>query len=119
MELASSTSTSISALASAISSSEPRYTFYRYTHTHAGEETSPILFIYTCPSGSKIKERMLYASSSRSAVQIAEAELGLKIAKRIEASEPSDLTVESIEGDLRPKVETKKAFERPRRPGRK
>lgn len=62
---------------------------------------------------------MLYASSSRSAVQIAETEASLTIAKRIEASDPGDLTEESIQGDLHPKVETKKAFERPRRPGRK
>lgn len=119
MELASSTSTQISSLASSISSSEPRFTFYRYTHTYDGEGSSPILFIYTCPSGSKVKERMLYASSSRSAVQVAQAEAGLTVAKRIEESNPSDISEESIQSDLHPKVETKKAFERPRRPGRK
>ncbi|TVY30825.1 Twinfilin [Lachnellula hyalina] len=119
MELASSTSVPIGGLASTISSTEPRYSFYRFTHTHAGEETSPILFIYTCPSGSKIKERMLYAASSRSAVQIAEAEAGLKIEKKIEESSPEDVTEQSVLGDLHPKVEVKKAFERPKRPGRK
>jgi twinfilin-like protein len=62
---------------------------------------------------------MMYASSSRSAVTIAENEAGLSIAKRIEASDPGDITEESVLGDLHPKVETKKAFERPRRPGRK
>jgi len=119
MELASSTSVPIGGLASTISATEPRYSFYRFTHTHAGEETSPILFIYTCPSGSKIKERMLYAASSRSAVQIAEAEAGLKIEKKIEESSPGDVTEQSVLGDLHPKVEVKKAFERPKRPGRK
>ena len=62
---------------------------------------------------------MLYAASSRSAVQIAETEAGLKIDKKIEASSPHEVTVESIDGDLHPKVEVKKAFERPKRPGRK
>lgn len=52
-------------------------------------------------------------------MQIAEAEAGLKIEKRIEASGPEDLSRESVEGDLHPKVEVKKAFERPKRPGRK
>lgn len=119
MELASSTNVQISGLAGAISATEPRYSFYRFTHTHAGAETSPILFIYTCPSGSKIKERMLYAASSRSAVQIAEAEAGVKVDKKIEAGSPEDVTEETVLGDLHPKVEVKKAFERPKRPGRK
>ncbi|KAH8770375.1 hypothetical protein F5882DRAFT_181690 [Hyaloscypha sp. PMI_1271] len=119
MELASSTSTPISSLSSTISSTEPRYSFYRYTHTYNGTSSSPILFIYTCPSGSKIKERMLYAASSRSAIQVAEAEAGLKVEKKIEASSPDDISEESIDGDLHPKVEVKKAFERPKRPGRK
>jgi len=119
MELASSTSTPIASLSSTISSTEPRYSFYRYTHTYNGEALSPVLFIYTCPSGSKIKERMLYAASSRSAIQVAEAEAGLKIEKKIEASSPDDISEESIDSDLHPKVEVKKAFERPKRPGRK
>jgi twinfilin-like protein len=117
--LASSTSTPISSLSSTISSSEPRYSFYRYTHTYDGTTSSPTLFIYTCPSGSKIKERMLYAASSRSAIQLAEAEAGLKVEKKIEASSPDEISEESIDGDLHPKVEVKKAFERPKRPGRK
>ncbi|KAE8447076.1 hypothetical protein EG329_011060 [Mollisiaceae sp. DMI_Dod_QoI] len=119
MELASSTFIQISSLSSTISSTEPRYSFYRYEHTYNGTSSSPVLFIYTCPSGSKIKERMLYAASSRSAVQIAEAEAGIAIEKKIEASSPEDISEESIESDLHPKVEVKKAFERPKRPGRK
>jgi twinfilin-like protein len=119
MVLASKSSVDITALSTTISPTEPRYSFYRYTHTHAGEESSPVLFIYTCPSGSKIKERMLYAASSRSAQQLAEAEAGLTIAKKIEASSPEDVTKDSVDDDLHPKIEVKKAFERPRRPGRK
>lgn len=119
MELASVTSTPISSLSTTISSSAPRYSFYRFTHEHNGSTESPILFIYTCPSGSKVKERMLYAASSRSAQQIAESQAGLKIKKRLEAGGPDDIDEESIRGDLHPKVEVKKAFERPKRPGRK
>src|ERR1700712_2586822 len=109
MELASSTSAQISSLSSTISGTEPRYSFYRYEHTYNGTTTSPMLFIYTCPSGSKIKERMLYAASSRSAIQVAETEAGLKIEKKIEAGSPEDVDEESILGDLHPKVEVKKA----------
>lgn len=62
---------------------------------------------------------MLYAASLRSAVQVAETEAGLKIEKKIEAGSPEDISEESIDEDLHPKVEVKKAFERPKRPGRK
>ena len=119
MELASVSSSPLSSLSSAISATEPRYSFYRYSHDYNGVSSSPILFIYTCPSGSKIKERMLYAASSRSAQQLAEAEAGLKIEKKIEASSPEDITQESVDEDLHPKVEVKTAFSRPKRPGRK
>ncbi|KAG9246949.1 hypothetical protein BJ878DRAFT_494918 [Calycina marina] len=119
IDLASSTHTDISQLSSTISPTEPRYTFYRYTHDYNGASSSPVLFIYTCPSDSKIKERMLYAASSRSAVAVAESKAGLKIDKKIEASSPDEISAESINDDLHPKVEVKKAFDRPRRPGRK
>jgi twinfilin-like protein len=119
MELASVSSAPISSLSSTISGTEPRYSFYRYAHEYNGVSSAPILFIYTCPSGSKIKERMLYAASSRSAQQLAESEAGLVIEKKIEASSPKDVTQESVDEDLHPKVEVKQAFSRPKRPGRK
>ena len=62
---------------------------------------------------------MLYAASSRSAQQMAEAEAGLRIERKIEASEPGDVTRESVEGDLHPVAEVKRGFERPKRPGRR
>ena len=42
-----------------------------------------VVFIYTCPPQSKIKERMIYAASRGSVVASAEADAGLKIAKRV------------------------------------
>ena len=65
-----------SSVASLISSSSPRYTFYHYPGSDA------LIFIYTCPSTSSIKERMLYASSRRHAIDLAEKE-GLKIRKKV------------------------------------
>lgn len=66
-------------MASKISESSPRYTFYHYP----GSDT--VLFIYTCPSNSSIKERMLYASTRKLAVVIGENE-GLKVSKRVSFS---------------------------------
>jgi twinfilin-like protein len=62
---------------------------------------------------------MLYAASSRSAVQVAQAEAGVTVEKKIEASSPDEISAESIDSDLHPKVEVKKTFDRPKRPGRK
>ena len=56
-----------------------------YLDAYEGENSSPVVFIYTCPSTSKIKERMVYASSRSSIISMAE-QAGLKIAKKVELS---------------------------------
>ena len=70
-------------LAGAISDAFPRYSFYRYKYDVAGQEQRPLVFIYTCPSGSKVRERMVYASSKEGLVGAARAEIGLDIAKKV------------------------------------
>jgi twinfilin-like protein len=72
-----------SELASHISSSEPRYSFYKHSFSGAGGQESATVFIYTCPTSSKVKDRMLYASSRRSAESLAEKEAGIKLAKKV------------------------------------
>ena len=67
----------------AISDEVPRYAFYRYGHSLEGDEQSPLVFIYTCPSGSKVRERMVYASSKEGLVAAARAEIGLDVAKKV------------------------------------
>ena len=63
-------------VATHISSSSPRYSFYHYPGSDV------VIFVYTCPTGSSIKERMLHASSRRNAIAVAEQE-GLKIEKKV------------------------------------
>ncbi|KAJ6164815.1 hypothetical protein N7470_003487 [Penicillium chermesinum] len=63
-------------VASHISEKSPRYSYYHYPGTEV------VVFVYTCPSGSSIKERMVHASSRRTAITIAENE-GLKIEKKV------------------------------------
>lgn len=116
ISLASSTTTEPSHLSTTISTTSPRYSFYRYS---SPSTPAAIVFIYTCPSGSKIKERMLYASSRAAVVAIAEKEAGLSVAKKMEASGPDELTEAVLEEEFKPRVEVKRAFERPKRPGRR
>ncbi|KAL4807550.1 hypothetical protein BDV18DRAFT_158768 [Aspergillus unguis] len=96
-----------------VSSTSPRYTFYHYPDSDA------VIFIYTCPSGSSIKERMLYASSRMYALQVAE-EQGLKVAKKIEAGTPDEVTGERLHEEVNPPQNDgpRRGFAKPRRPGR-
>lgn len=70
-------------LAGAIDDEAPRYAFYTYKHSLDGAEQSSLVFIYTCPSGSKVRERMVYASSKEGLVAAARADIGLDIAKKV------------------------------------
>ncbi|GAB7349800.1 hypothetical protein MBLNU459_g0513t2 [Dothideomycetes sp. NU459] len=100
-------------LSARISSSEPRYTFYRYPAQDG------VVFMYSCPSGSKIKERMLYAACRARLVSIAEKDAGLHIVKRLEASDPDEWSESVLASEFeQTKVETK-GFARPKRPGRR
>ncbi|KAL4968275.1 twinfilin [Aspergillus stella-maris] len=96
-----------------ISSTSPRYSFYHYPSSDA------VIFIYTCPSGSSIKERMLYASSRMYALSVAE-EQGLKVSKKIEAGTPDEVTGERLHEEVNPPQNEgiNRGFARPRRPGR-
>ena len=107
-------------LVSAISATEPRFTFWRYVHTHNGTESSPVLFFYTCPAaaGKSIKFRMMYPLMKRAVLNVAEAEAGLAVEKKFEVEEPSEITEEALLAELHPQTEVKTAFRRPKRPGR-
>ena len=87
IELAGTGSTEAEGLASNISDTEPRYAFFRYSHDFEGQEQAPIVFVYTCPSGSKIKERMLYASSRAGVIAAASSDAGLEITKKVCSSQ--------------------------------
>jgi twinfilin len=122
VELVPSTSSpsSVSELVSSISSTEPRFTFWRYTHTHGGTESSPVLFFYTCPAAAakSIKFRMMYPLMKRAVLSAAEQDAGLKVEKKFEVEDIGEITEQSITADLHPQVEIKQAFRRPKRPGR-
>lgn len=111
---------SIAELTKVLPTTEPRFTFYQYKHTHDGQEVSPVLFIFTSPpaAGKAIKYRMMYPLMKRAVLAIAEQEAGLTIDKKFEVEEPSEITEQGVLEDLHPKVATRQAFSRPKRPGR-
>ncbi|KAI2642736.1 actin depolymerizing protein [Xylaria nigripes] len=113
---------SVNEAAQAISTSEPRFTFFRYRPSKTGAENKEvILFFYTNPAtaGTKaIKNRMIYPLQKRAVLTIAEKECGCAVEKKFEVEDPSEITEELVLEELFPKVETKTAFRRPKRPGR-
>ncbi|KAI9801120.1 MAG: Twinfilin-1 [Piccolia ochrophora] len=104
-------------LEKSVTGDDPRYSFLRYQPDDARADSS-IVFIYTCPDTSKVKERMVYASVTRSIVAMAGTNAGLTIAKRLEASSPSEITAATLHREFNPKEETRIGFSRPKRPGR-
>lgn len=60
----------------------------------------------------------MYPLMKRAVLNIAEKEAGLKIEKKFEVEEPSEVTEQTVMDDLHPKVATRQGFSRPKRPGR-
>ncbi|KAL9548329.1 hypothetical protein MBANPS3_005735 [Mucor bainieri] len=96
IDLDNATQVSIQELSKTISATAPRFTFYIYQH---GSSES-LVFIYTCPSSSKIRERMLYSSSKANVITAAENEASIEIVKKFETSDLSDLTGEYFDEEL-------------------
>ncbi|KAG2202383.1 hypothetical protein INT47_008854 [Mucor saturninus] len=117
-------------LKSTITDNAPRFTFYLYKSSASEKES--LVFIYTCPSSSKIRERMLYSSSKAGVITAAEGEASIKIVKKFETSDLSDLTADYFAEELDTAQESstvgeriqllggsKGGFKRPVAPGRR
>lgn len=87
---------------------------------------SLIYFIYACPSSSKVKDRMLYASNRSGFLKYLRDQQKLSIARVIEIGEPDELEISLIsthtQEDLQKEIHhepTIKKFNRPKGPGRR
>jgi len=106
-------------LAKHLNANEPRYSYYKHSYAAPEGQQSAVIFIYTCPTPTKVRQRMIYASSRRSAEVLAEQEARVPLAKKIEATDPNEITAEMIEAEFAPKQEQKSGFAKPKRPGRR
>eukprot|EP00128_Syssomonas_multiformis_P001770 Colp12_sorted_trinity150504_noHs@9260 len=107
-------------LSAKVSNDSPRYNFIVYRHEYEGEQLDSIVFVYSCP-GYKcaVKERMLYASGKGPVLSVAEEDVGLTIAKKIEVSDPSELSANMLYNEIHPpKVEVNARITRPQKPGK-
>ncbi|CZT15168.1 related to TWF1-twinfilin, an actin monomer sequestering protein [Ramularia collo-cygni] len=105
-------------VAGKLSTAEPRYSFY------SAEGEDGVVFIYTCPTASKIKERMVYSTGKSWTRTFAERDVGIVVGRSLEGTEPEDITAELVGGnaaeegvaELKPSTS---GFARPKRPGRR
>ena len=123
IDVAESSSLSAGELADNVPTDSPRYHAFRYAHEHEGEKLEPVVFFYSCPMESRIKERMLYSSCKEAAIDHL-AQAGVSVEKKFEISEPSDISADIVHTTFHPpEKESKIKFAKPtvarRRPQRK
>jgi len=119
IELVSIKKVAVGNIPSEISTSEPRFVFFKYTHTFQGEAIDSNVFIYCCPENAHVKKKMLY-STVKSVVAGAAEDFRIVLDKtgKIEVDDPELLTVDYLNESLHPVKEVKKGFARPLRPGK-
>jgi twinfilin-like protein len=107
-------------LSARIGAEEPMYSFYQYGYVgEGGQSEEATVFIYTCPAATPVKQRMIYASSKRSVETLAESHAGLTLARKLEATDSSEISAQTLEDEFKQKAEQKSGFARPKRPGRR
>ncbi|KAI8099603.1 uncharacterized protein BX664DRAFT_321707 [Halteromyces radiatus] len=106
IELDGASTVAIKDIKNKINADAPRFTFYLFEHEHNGESKEAIVFIYTCPPTSKIREKMLYSSSKANVITGAVNQADIQVMKKFETSDPSDVTEDYLLEDLYPVTPT-------------
>ena len=123
IDLAEADSVAVADLGAKVPDDSPRYHLFRYSHDFEGEAQEPILFFYSCPLSSKIKERMLYSSCKEAAISYI-TEAGVSVDKKLEITEGADIDTDFVHTTFHPpEKESKIKFAKPtvqrRRPQRR
>ncbi|UJR35849.1 hypothetical protein I4U23_028593 [Adineta vaga] len=97
-----------------------RYHLYRFTHDFNNETIHSTFFLYSVPGhGSKIKQRMVYASCKESVIDTIEKKFGITFDRKLELCDINDLTNDYLFQQLHPEVlasASKTSFARPKAP---
>ncbi|KAH7890002.1 actin depolymerizing protein [Phlebopus sp. FC_14] len=135
--LNSTSDADVGSLGSIIPSSEPSFTLFAWTNSQVQSEIrNDILFIYSCPTSSPIKYRMVYSSGALSIYRAVKALIGegprcALASRKIETSDPKELNEDYFRQELglsdgtgnsnhRPTAGMQKpSFARPKGPGRR
>jgi len=115
---------SIDSLRNQISTEEPRFHFFAYNHTFEGDKVRSLIYIFSCPDGSKgtksapVRMRMLYSSSKANVADIVKISGG-NIDAKFEINTGDEINEDEMINLLHPqKAEVAKNFSKPARPGK-
>jgi len=119
INLCEASNISIEDLSSKIPINEPRFHFFNYVHEFNEENISSLIYVYSCPDGSKgtqsapVKMRMLF-SSSKANVSSLVTSRDLSIALKLEVNNGYDVQRDEIYNQLHPpKIEAPKKINKP------
>ncbi|XP_028142934.1 twinfilin [Diabrotica virgifera virgifera] len=102
IHLVSAENISLAKLPSKVPKDSGRYHLYKFKHTHEGDYTESMVFIYSMPGyNCPIKERMLY-SSCKNPLTDTISNLGIEIAKKVEIDSGDELTEKFLYDELHP-----------------
>jgi len=96
---------------------EPRYVLHHFRHENDGQQAEATIFLYYCPDAAKPKLKMFYSSAKAMMLTLFE-HLGITITKKLEASDPADVTSQFALEELYPKAAVKKTFAKPKAAGK-
>jgi len=97
----------------------PRFVLHRFVHDKPDHgRASALVFLYYCPNTAKPKLKMFFSSCKAIVVQLIE-NLGLAVVKKLEASDPPEISSQATLEELYPKTENKKKFDKPKAVGGK
>lgn len=115
-KLVSSTSVDLSSLISKLETSTPQFAVYSYL-------PGKVALIYTCPSGSKVKDRMVYASNKQGLVNHLKGlfgEKGMVLDKVLDVGDADELELDQLkEEETVTKSASSLRFNKPRGPRRR
>ncbi|KAG5634571.1 hypothetical protein H0H81_001496, partial [Sphagnurus paluster] len=133
--------TTVETLGSSLPPSQPCYALFSWAHEYSSPPRREIVFIYSCPSTSPIRDRMVYSTGALSTYMAIKAILGEDspnahlASRKIQSSDPKELSEAYLRAELGLDAnfeqsvaigtstardgEEKKAFQRPRGPARK
>ncbi|KAF8078071.1 hypothetical protein FPV67DRAFT_1463996 [Lyophyllum atratum] len=96
----------VETFASALPQSQPCYALFAWPHAYTSPPRRDIVFIYSCPSSSPIKDRMVYSSGVSSTYLAAKALLAdtspavYVASRKIETSDPRELDEAYLKAEL-------------------
>jgi len=104
-------------VAAKFTDSAPSYALFNFAHENESKQAAPGIFVYYCPDKAAPRQKMFYSSCKSMVLKVLEA-TGIQPEKRLEISDPKELTSQYVMDELYPKNAEKKGHAKPKKPGK-